>query len=183
MRKISLPNLITVIRIIGAVTMIFFAPISVTFIVLYSICGISDVLDGFIARITKSASDDGAKLDSIADLIFYGIMGIKIIPLLYEQLPRYFWFVIGSILVLRAVVYAVAALKFHRFASIHTYGNKLSGFVVFLTPYSFLIDFVYGWCIIVAIVTTTAALEELLIHIIQKKYHENVVSIFHVQAN
>ena len=37
-------------------------------------CGISDMIDGTIARKTKSISGLGARLDSVADSVFRGIV-------------------------------------------------------------------------------------------------------------
>ena len=43
------------------------------------ICGLSDVLDGIIARKTNTASSFGARLDTIADFIFVTVLLIKIL--------------------------------------------------------------------------------------------------------
>ena len=48
----------------------------------YIYCGISDILDGFIARKTKNESEIGAKLDSVSDIIFVVVAMIKILPFL-----------------------------------------------------------------------------------------------------
>jgi len=52
---------------------------SFPFLILYVICGLSDVLDGIIARKTNTTSNFGAKLDTIADFIFVTILLIKIL--------------------------------------------------------------------------------------------------------
>lgn len=43
---------------------------SIPFYIIYFYCGISDMLDGYIARKIKNTSQIGAILDSIADIIF-----------------------------------------------------------------------------------------------------------------
>ena len=43
-------------------------PLSVLFYAIYILCGISDVLDGYIARKSNSVSKSGAFIDSIASI-------------------------------------------------------------------------------------------------------------------
>ena len=64
----NLPNSITVMRMVGTVSLLFTKPMSLCFYIVYTITGLTDVLDGFFARKFKVTSDFGAKLDSIAAL-------------------------------------------------------------------------------------------------------------------
>ncbi len=59
-------SIITVGRIVGAVVLLWIQPLSALFFVIYSLCCVSDVLDGFIARKTNTTSKLGETLDSIA---------------------------------------------------------------------------------------------------------------------
>lgn len=77
---IVLPNFVTGLRMVGTFLLLFTKAFSPAFYVVYSICGISDVLDGFLARRTGATSEFGARLDSVADLLFYTVMMIKILP-------------------------------------------------------------------------------------------------------
>ena len=65
------PNICTMLRIVGTVGLLLIRPLTLPFYLLYTFCGITDVLDGTIARATNSTSEFGARLDSISDLIFY----------------------------------------------------------------------------------------------------------------
>lgn len=87
-------NLITLLRILGTVGLLFFAANTTGFLILYLMTGCTDVLDGWLARKTGSTSEFGAKLDSIADLIFYSIMLICIFPTLMERLHKEIWYVV-----------------------------------------------------------------------------------------
>ncbi|MBQ5555857.1 MAG: CDP-alcohol phosphatidyltransferase family protein, partial [Erysipelotrichaceae bacterium] len=49
MRK-NLANIITFTRILGTLCLIFLTPLTLPFFVVYIWCGLSDVLDGFVAR-------------------------------------------------------------------------------------------------------------------------------------
>ena len=75
-------NAITVSRILAALAMAFMAVSSPAFWVLYAWCGLSDMVDGTIARILGEQSDFGAKIDSAADFVFAAMCLMKIIPVL-----------------------------------------------------------------------------------------------------
>ncbi|MBQ4537364.1 MAG: CDP-alcohol phosphatidyltransferase family protein [Lachnospiraceae bacterium] len=177
--KITVPNCITVLRIIGTVGLLFTEPLSVSFFWIYTLCGLTDVLDGIIARATKSTSELGAKLDSIADLTFYTVMLIRIFPILWERLPIDVWYMVGAILVIRLIAYLVAAVKHKTFSSSHTYLNKCTGGMVFAVPYFINRSFAVGFCRAVCIVAIIASLEELIIHLRRAKgdYHSDTKSV------
>ena len=69
--RLSIADMITLLRIAGTILLLFFPALSPAFFILYALTGLTDVLDGWIARRTKTASDFGARLDSVADLLFY----------------------------------------------------------------------------------------------------------------
>lgn len=179
--RLTIPNCITGLRIIGAVCLLFINPLSTVFYVVYTMCGLSDALDGLVARATKSTSEFGAKLDSVADLLFYSVMLIRILPALWVRLPERIWYWVGFILLLRLASYALVAVKYRRFAAQHTYLNKLTGFGVFLVPYFLKCSFLNPLCIIVCIISGIASLEELLIHICLPSYQPEVRTILRMQ--
>ena len=78
--KKHLANLITSIRLVGAISLIFIETLSKTYFIVYIISGLSDALDGLVARSLKITSKLGSKLDSISDLIFFGVTLIKEFP-------------------------------------------------------------------------------------------------------
>ncbi len=131
----NLANVITSIRILGTILLIPMATLSKEFLFLYTLTGITDVFDGFVARKTHTETELGAKLDSVADLLFYGTMLYKVFPVLLDILPKIIICTIFLIMFLRLALYIFVAIKNHHFMSNHTYLNKLTGFCVFLTPY------------------------------------------------
>ena len=66
----SVANIITCIRIVCSVAILFCPALSIPFYVLYLIAGFTDMIDGTVARKMGTVSDFGAKLDSVADFIF-----------------------------------------------------------------------------------------------------------------
>ena len=160
-----LPNIITVFRLLGAIGMIFTKAFSLWFFILYIFCGISDLLDGCLARMTHNTSELGAKLDSIADFTFNGIMVIKILPTLWERLPYGIWIAVGATVLMRIISYSLFAFKHRSFASLHTYMNKLTGFAVFTIPFYIRFSSSTVLAAIGCTVAAIATIEELLIHL------------------
>ena len=176
-KLLTLPNFLTALRIAGAACLLFIAPLSPEFFIVYTFCGISDVLDGVIARASHSTTEFGAKLDSAADLLFYSVMMLRIFPVLWECLPRVIWIYVGLVLALRTASYTTAALKYHRFAALHTYLNKLTGLMVFMTPYFIKTNVGVFYCFAACAVGCLASAEELTIHILRREYRPGVMTI------
>lgn len=128
-------NIITILRILGTLLLSVTEPLSAEFYVVYSFTGLTDVLDGYIARRTNTVSEFGSKLDSAADLMFYGIMVYRLLPILSELLPTGIWYVLIGILILRVFTYVFTAVKYKEFMSNHTYFNKMTGLCTFIVPY------------------------------------------------
>lgn len=74
MIKTHIPNIITALRIALCIPMFFAEAMSPLFVSCYLLAGVSDMLDGFLARKLCVTSDFGARLDSVADLVFAIIM-------------------------------------------------------------------------------------------------------------
>lgn len=98
---LTLANCITSARIAGTFLMLFTAPLSLPFFVIYTLCGLSDALDGWVARRRNTITQFGSRLDSVADLFFYIVMVVKILHILWKLVPVWFWYVLGGILALR----------------------------------------------------------------------------------
>lgn len=175
---LTLANCITSARIAGTFLMLFTAPLSLPFFVIYTLCGLSDALDGWVARRRNTITQFGSRLDSVADLFFYIVMVVKILHILWKLVPVWFWYVLGGILALRIASYTTAAIKFHRFASLHTRMNKVSGLLVFATPYFLALPFADAYCCFVVLFGAAASVEELTLHLTRKEYHENHKALF-----
>ena len=176
--KISVPNCITTVRMVGTVFLLFTAPLSMLFFVIYILCGLSDVLDGCIARATNSSTEFGARLDSVADLLFYLVMLIKLLPVMWRLLPTWIWYMVGAVLMLRLASYITAAVKFKRFASVHTRLNKLTGAAVFLIPFFCMLPWTVPYCSGVCVLAGVASVQELLLHICRNEYRTNKKALF-----
>lgn len=162
-----IPNGITFGRIILAMLLLFLDPLSLTFLVIYILCGVTDLIDGPIARMTNTTSSLGAKLDSAADTILIAVSLFTLYPLLGLTLEIMIW--IFMIAVIRLTSIGVALRRFKTYASIHTYGNKLTGLLLFITPLWLLhIDHTI-WNVFVCIIATISAVEEFIIQFTSKQ--------------
>ncbi|MBQ3105036.1 MAG: CDP-alcohol phosphatidyltransferase family protein [Lachnospiraceae bacterium] len=168
-----LPNLITILRIAGASGLIFTKSFSTNFYALYTFCGISDVLDGAIARLCKATSELGAKLDSAADLLFYGIMLIKLFPVMWAVLPEEIWRLVAAVILMRLITYTMSAVKYHQFSARHTRMNKISGLAIFTIPYVIHHPFAVPVCFAIAVIAGIASLEE-MIFLYRKREERNI---------
>ena len=172
-----IPNIITCFRIAGTVGLLFIPAFSIPFFILYILCGISDLMDGWIARMTGTTSELGTKLDSIADLLFYAVMALKTFPALWEHLPIGVWIIVLGTVIVRLFSYAFVAVTKKSFASLHTYLNKVTGFMVFIIPFyvrtSYVALFSYTGCIVAAIAT----LEELALHLFCKQPAKTLLTV------
>lgn len=78
--KRHIPNIITLSRIPMAVALPFVQSSPAVFWTLYLLCGLSDVLDGAVARLAGTASRLGERLDTIADIISVAMWMVLFIP-------------------------------------------------------------------------------------------------------
>ena len=127
-------NLITCCRIFFSLLLLFFPALSPGFYGLYLAAGLSDMLDGYVARRTNSASPLGARLDSMADLVFLAVCLIKLLPVL--MLPVWLWVWVGLIALLRLVNVLSGFVCRKKLVLLHTRANKLTGALLFLLPLS-----------------------------------------------
>lgn len=172
----NLANIITVTRLICIVPLFLVPPFSLPFWILYAYCGVSDVADGIIARTMKLQSQAGAWLDSIADAAFLFTLMIRILPVLV--IPPWIWAAGIGVLLIRLATYCLGFVKYKRFSSLHTYGNKVTGAMLFALPV------LYAWlgmnvsAAILFVLAFLSAAEELLITISSKELDRDRKSLF-----
>lgn len=153
-------DIITLSRIPFSVLLLVFKPNSYPFVMLYFLCGITDVLDGFIARKLHTESEHGAMLDSAADLIFAVIYAVRMLPLL--SIPYWIWIWTAIIAVIKIAGIVITSRKMQRLSIEHSFGNKLTGILLFLLPLSVYIADVKYTAAIVCIAATVTAVKEII---------------------
>lgn len=179
MRK-NLPNFLSVLRIGLAILLVPLAGFPVVFVALYLLCGITDVLDGTIARRWQLESSLGAKLDSLGDFVFS--TACLLLLLLKTDLPQNRWLLVALAVILcaKAAGLLLTRLKFRQWGSLHTLLSKGTGLLLFVfIPLCVVWGSipVYFW-VPLAVLALCAALEEILILLASRKYDLNRKSIF-----
>ena len=115
----------------GAFCLLLCSPTRAAFWVIYGLCGISDMVDGYLARRLHAESKAGAVLDSVADLCFVACCAIKLIPVF--QIPSWLWIWAGVIVLIKLVNQVSALAAYKRLCFPHTLANKLTGLLLFLS--------------------------------------------------
>jgi len=169
-------NRVTALRILLALLLPLLTPFEAAFLMIYAICCITDMLDGTIARKTGMQSEQGAKLDSIADFILAVMLVIALYPVVHLPAGMVAW--ICGIAAVRISSALIARARFGTIAILHTYGNKFTGFLLFLLPFCLAVfpQMILAW--VLCVVSTLSALEELVIQVTDKSLDLNRKSIF-----
>lgn len=151
-------NIITSIRILCSIALLFCPTLSPAFYVIYLAAGFTDMIDGTVARKTNTVSELGSKLDTIADFIFFVVCLIKLIPIM--NIPVWICFWIAIIAFIKAINVVSGYVLQKKLVAVHTVMNKVSGALLFILPLTFsILDLKYS-AIVVCVVATLAAVQE-----------------------
>lgn len=151
-------NILTGLRIVLCVPMLLFPAFSPGFLVLYLLCGLTDMIDGTVARKTHSTSSFGAKLDTVADLLFMAAAMVKLLPAI--SVPKWLWGWVGGIAAIKVSNILAGLLKKKQLVAEHTILNKITGSLLFVLPLTLKwIQLQYSGAV-VCFVATVAAVQE-----------------------
>ena len=151
-------NIITCVRIICGIALLFCPVFSPAFYALYVTAGVNDMLDGAVARKTGSVSEFGSKLDTAADFVMVVVCLIKLIPAV--RFPRWLIIWIIVIAVIKAVNLISGYIMRKEIVVLHTVMNKVTGILLFALPLTLnYIDLKYSGALVGA-AATFAAIQE-----------------------
>jgi Phosphatidylglycerophosphate synthase len=151
-------NIITGIRILCSIALLFFHVFSPPFYILYVVAGVSDMIDGIVARKTGTTSEFGSRLDTIADVVFVAVCLIKLIPALNIPSWLFIWIIIVALIKMINVISGYVMYK--EFVALHTVMNKVTGIFLFSLPLILkIIDLRYSGAFVCA-AATFAAMQE-----------------------
>ena len=155
-------NLITGSRIVLSVALLFCPALSPVFFLLYIAAGITDMIDGAVARKTGTVSAFGARLDTFADIVFTTVCLFKLLPVLDVPVWLCVWVVV--IAVVKAVNIAVGYIRQKKLISVHSIPNKVTGGLLFVFPLTLTwIHFKYSAAVVCAVATVAAVHEGWLV--------------------
>ena len=154
----NVANILTGFRILGSILLLFFPVFSEAFYSIYLLCGFSDMIDGTIARKTNSASELGAKMDTVADLVFVAVSLIKLLSAI--PIPEWLWIWVSVIVIIKFgnIIWGYVSRK--QFISLHTTMNRVTGLLLFLLPLTLSFMELKYSSLVVCSIATFAAIQE-----------------------
>ena len=155
--KKYLANMITSSRIVGAVVLFFFREVNGVFLGVYAFCGLTDLIDGPVARKTGSESAVGALLDTAGDVATY--VALAKILLLRRLVPLWVlcWYIPAAAAILCAGFLALA--RFGRFFVVHSLFGKLMGATAFFMPFALHLGILIPCLAAMCVTATVSAVE------------------------
>ena len=151
-------NIITLIRVLCSIAILFCPVFSVAFYALYITAGLTDMADGWVARKTNTVSELGSKLDTIADFVFLVVCLVKLLPIMGIPIWLYVWIGIIALIKLINIVSGYVVQK--QFVAVHSVMNKITGVLLFILPLTLsFIDLRYS-AVVVCVFATFAAVQE-----------------------
>ena len=151
-------NTITFFRIVVSIVLLFSPAFSPAFYALYIAAGLSDMLDGFMARRTDTVSKLGARLDTIADFVLVVVCLIKLLPVLHIPAWLYAW--IGIIALIKVVNIISGFVVQKKLVAVHSVMNKATGALLFMLPLTIPAVGLKTSAVIVCAAATFAAIQE-----------------------
>ena len=174
--KKYIPNIISSTRIIAGASLFLFNDVTNGFIALYVFCGITDLIDGPIARKLNATSSIGALLDTVGDIVTY--MAFAKILLVQKQVPKSIVIWMLGVAVIHLAAGTVSLVKSKKFYVVHSLFGKILGGSVFVMPFAMWLAekivskpssaydlIVYLLMACIATIGTIAGLESLIIQI------------------
>lgn len=172
----QVPNIISAARIVFALLLFLAQPFSLAFMAIYLVCGLSDIVDGYLARKYDCMSRLGARIDSVGDLVMVISASVMLFPAIRPSLPVVTW--VLAIAVVRVAALIASYIRNRSVLSIHTYANKATGILIFVYPFLFCLNRSEMLQYLICLVASISALEELLIHLLGRAASEDTRSIF-----
>jgi len=131
MKLKHLPNTITLSRFVLVASLIFLTPLSMISIIVFTIAGVTDMVDGSIARNIKNAQSNlGAELDSMADMFMVVVSVFVIVPAM--GLWAAIWPAILLALSFKLMSAVPGLIKHRKVFFLHTLANKVLGLLLFM---------------------------------------------------
>jgi len=176
----SLPNQLTFLRFLSIPVLWFFAflQFKIAFVILFAFAGLTDMLDGYLARRLKKESDFGAWFDSLADNIISASLLFWIWRLLPELLKENVVLILVVFgLFLSSLV--IGYIKYKKMIDYHLYTNKAANvflYVFFLHALLFGVHIIFFY--LTLLIIAVGLLEEIAMTLTNGKVESNKKSVF-----
>jgi cardiolipin synthase (CMP-forming) len=180
-RWFTLPNLLTEFRFVASPILLWLAwhGHGIMFMLVLALVFLSDLLDGFAARLTGQTSQFGAMLDTWADVVTYLTLAFGcwwLWPDIVERELLYVILAVASCL----LPGIVAIIKFKGLTSYHTWGVKIAAASMGSSLYILFLNGPVWPFRVAAVICILAAIEEIMITFLLPKPESNLRSVWHV---
>ncbi len=182
----TIPNMLSISRLVLIPAMIipcFFLndeqQAKSIFLIMFIVIGITDKLDGTIARYLNQTSHLGAKLDTMADMVFYPLIALWLYRFSPEVVSGW-WNLIYILMALFFLKLILGKIKFREIPVFHTIGGKtfaasLYFFMIVAILYP---DTAAKLFPILCLIGYINQIEEMYIFITRDNVDENIKSVF-----
>ena len=182
----TIPNMLSVSRLILIPAMAipcFFlndeSQARFIFLVMFILIGVTDKLDGTLARYLNQTSHLGAKLDTMADMVFYPLITVWLYRFAHQVVDGW-WNLVYLLIGLFFTKMVLGKIKFGEIPVFHTIGGKtfaasLFFFMIIAILYPETAARIFP---ILCVIGYVNQLEEMYIFITREKVDENIKSVF-----
>ena len=178
MKKL-IPNIISYLRIAGAVAMLLLPAMSVPFFTVYAVLAAFDFADGFLAKQLNAKTSKGHTLDHIASLLFIVIVSLRYFNSL--EVPDWAFFTATAILFVKCASLVFGAVRFKKAAFIGTSWNKYAKLSFYLAPFWYMFAGLIFTCVVVLAPLAVACVEELVINLTSKSFAPETRTIINIK--
>ena len=162
-----IPNIFSFSRILLTIPLLFLPPFELPFMTIYVLAGLTDMVDGPLARKFNITSQFGAVLDGFADVFLALVVLFKVLPVIEFSNWVGIWIVI--VIGMKFLGVAIGYVRHKKVILLHTYLGKFFAFSLFAFPifYSFMAaDTVLTGLLVIATVTF---IEDIYINLTSKE--------------
>ena len=179
--KKQIANILTSVRMIISSILLTFSRLDAAFLALFCVCGITDLIDGPIARATGSQSLLGAKLDTAGDVLTYFAMAKVLILKKVISVKTLLWFAVPLLGMLLSAL--IGWLKHHTLVFAHTALAKLFGAGCFLVPFSVAANTISLYLTVLWFVACLAGVEMIEIQIFSNHADPDILSLLCIKKS
>ena len=178
MKKL-IPNILSYLRIAGAVALMVLPALSVPFFTVYAVLAVLDFADGFFAKQFKAQTPTGHILDHAASLLFVITVSLRYFNTL--EVPDWAFFTATAILIVKCASLVFGAVRYKKAAFIGTDLNKYAKISFYLAPFWYIFAGMIFTCIVVLLPLFVACVEELVINLTSKSLQTDTKTIINIK--
>ena len=182
----TIPNMLSISRLILIPAMLIPAyyiqdepQARFVFLIMFIIIGVTDKLDGTLARYLNQTSALGAKLDTIADMVFYPLIALWLYRFESGVVGEW-WNLVYFLLALYFLKMITGKIKFGYVPAFHTIGAKTFSASLYFFMIAAILDPVLAKSIfpVLCVIGYINQLEETYILLTRDSVDENIRSVF-----